>query len=73
MEKKSLSLKPIQKCYFPKMLFCPRSVSNRFGATESRKVFFKGNVYDFLLDYNAINKSGILNIHSCLMVKSNIK
>ena len=31
------------------------------------------NVYHFLVDYNAINKSEILNIHIYLMVKNNIK
>ena len=32
----------------------------------------KGNVYDFSVDYNAIDKSDILNIHKYLMVKNNI-
>ena len=42
------------------MLFDPRGVS------------LKGNVYDFSVDYNVINKSDILSIHKCLMVKNNI-
>ena len=46
MEKKSLSLKPTIK----------------FGATEFREVSLKGNVYDFSVDYNATDKSDILNI-----------
>ena len=53
--------------------FCLGSISNGFGATESREVSLKGNVYDFSVDYNAIDKSDILNIHKYLMVKNNIK
>ena len=33
----------------------------------------KGNVYDFSVDYNVIDKSDILNIHKYLMVKNNTK
>ena len=33
----------------------------------------KENVYDFSVHYNAIDKSVILNIHKCLMVKIYIK
>ena len=33
----------------------------------------KGNIYDFPADYNAVNKSNILNIHKYLMVKNNIQ
>ena len=32
-----------------------------------------GNVNDFLVDYNSIDKSNILNIHKYLMIKSNKK
>ena len=32
-----------------------------------------GNVYDFSLDFNTINKSDILNIRKYLMVKNNLK
>ena len=31
---------------------------------------FKGNKYDFSVDYNAIDKSDRLNIHKHLMVKN---
>ena len=34
---------------------------------------FKGNKYDFSVDYNAIDKSDRLNIHKHLMVKNNKK
>ena len=57
------------------------SVSNGLGALESREVSLNGNEYDFLVDYNSIDKSDILNIdnsdilniHKYLMVKNNIK
>ena len=49
--------------------FCLGSISNGFGATESRK----GKVYDFSVDHNDISKSYILNIHKYLMVTNNIK
>ena len=53
--------------------FCLRSISNGFCATESREVSLNGNVYDFSVDYNSIDKSDILNIHEYLMAKNNIK
>ena len=31
------------------------------------------NMYDFLVDYNSIDKSDILNIHKYLRTKNNIK
>ena len=46
---------------------------NGFNATESREVFFNGNVYDLSVDYNSVDKSDILNIHKYLMTKNNIK
>ena len=53
--------------------FCLGSISNRFAATDSRKVFSKRNLYDFSANYNAIDNSDKLNIHYHLMVKNNIK
>ena len=40
---------------------------------KSREVSLNGNVYDFLVDYNSIDKSVILNIQKYLMTKNNIK
>ena len=37
-----------------------------------KEVSFKGNVYEFPVDYDNIDKSYILNIHEYLMVKNNI-
>ena len=42
------------------------SISNGFGATESREVSLEGNMYDFSVDYNANNKSDILKIPSII-------
>ena len=53
--------------------FCLWNISNGFSATESREVSLNGNVYDFSVDYNSIDKSDILNIHKYLMTKNNIK
>ena len=44
--------------------FCLGSLSNGFGATESREISSKRYVYGFLADYNAIDKSDILNIYN---------
>ena len=53
--------------------FCLTSISNGFNATEFREVSLNENVYDFSVDYNSIDKSGILNIHKYLKTKNNIK
>ena len=39
----------------------------------SREVPLKGNVYDLTVDYNAIDKPGLLSIYKYLMVKNSIK
>ena len=36
---------------------CLGSISNRFWAIDSREVSLKGNVYDFSVDFDAIDKS----------------
>ena len=53
--------------------FCLGSISNGFSATESSKVSLNENVYDFLVDCNSIDKSYILSIYKCLMIKNNTK
>ena len=53
--------------------FCLGSISNGFTITESGEVSLNGNVYDFSVDYNSIDKSGILNIHKYLMTNNNKK
>ena len=46
------------------------NILNSFGDIDSKR---KGNAHDFSFDYNAIDKSNILNIHNFLKVKSYIK
>ena len=53
--------------------FCLTSISDGFDAAESREVSLNGNVCDFSVDQNSIDKSDILNIHKYLMSKNNIK
>ena len=52
--------------------FCLGSIFSRFSALESREVYLNGNVYDFSVDYNSVDKYDILNIHKYLMIKNNI-
>ena len=53
--------------------FCLGSISNEFSAIESREVALNGNVYDFSVDYNSIDKFDMLNIHKYLAIENNIK
>ena len=48
-------------------------MSDGFSSIESREVSLNGNVYDFSVDYNSIDKSDILNIPKYLMAKNKIK
>ena len=48
-------------------------MSNKFNYVDEEEVSLKANVYDFLIDYNAITKSVILDIHKYLLVKNNLK
>ena len=52
--------------------FCIGSISNGFRATDSTEIPLNGNVYDFSVDYNSIDKCDILNIHRYLIMKINI-
>ena len=52
--------------------FCLGSISGEFSAT-ARKVSLNGNVYDFSVNYNSIDKSDIFNIYKHLMTENNIK
>ena len=45
--------------------FCLGSISNEFDSNDWKEVSFKGNVYDFSVEYNAVDKSNILNLHKC--------
>ena len=53
--------------------FCFGIVFNGFRNSESREESLNGNVYDFSVDCNSIDKSIILNIHKWLMNKNDTK
>ena len=73
MGNKSFKFKSdIKNVNFPTQL-CLRSISNGLSAIESIDVSLNGNVYDFLLDYNSIDKSDTLDIHKYLRNNNNIK
>ena len=50
--------------------FCLGSISNDHESTE---VSLNGNVYDFSVDHNSVDKYNMLNIHKYLMTKNNTK
>ena len=51
--------------------FCLESISNGFSATESKEVSLNGNVYDFSVDYNSIDKYDIFKIDKYFMNNNN--
>ena len=51
---------------------CLRNTSNKFDRTVV-EVSLQENVYDFSVDYDAIDKSDTLHIFRYLIVKNNIK
>ena len=71
--KKIYKFKPSHKnVSFPSQFFLG-SISDKFDCVNSEEVSFKGNVYDFSVDYGSIEKSEVLNIHKYLMSKNNMK
>ena len=52
--------------------FCPGSISSKLDYVDSGEVSLKENVYDFLVDYLAVDKYNILNIHQYLKIKNSI-
>ena len=58
-------------------LFVNRNQIYKFKAdnknVNTEEVSLKENAYDLWVDYDAIHKSDILNIHMYLMIKNNIK
>ena len=53
--------------------FCLGGKSSGFSVTEFREISLNGNVDDFTVDYNSIDKFDKLNIHKYLMIKKNKK
>ena len=54
--------------------YCLGSISNKFESeeVESEDVSFIGNLYDFSVDYDVIDKCNISNIHKYLMIENSI-
>ena len=48
------------------------ALSNKFDYVDSEEVSLKRNLHDFSVDYDAIDKSNILNIHKYLMNKNHL-
>ena len=71
--KEIYKFKPSHKNVSFQFQFCLGSISDKFGYVNSEEVSFKGNVYDFSVDYGSIGKSDKLVIHKYLMSKNNIK
>ena len=57
VKNKSISLKLIIKIMT--FEFCLGSISNGFGTVDFREVSLKGNMYNFSVDYNSVDKSDI--------------
>ena len=51
---------------------CLGNISKDWTNDNMKKTGFNGYIYDFSTDYNAINKSDILDIHKYLMKKNNM-
>ena len=51
---------------------CLGNVSKYFSASNVKKSGFNGYIYDFSVDYDAINVDDILDIHKYLMKKNEI-
>ena len=51
---------------------CLGNISKDWTNDNMKETGFNGYIYDFSTDYNAINKSDLLDIHKYLMEKSNI-
>ena len=51
---------------------CLGNVSKDFSASNMKKTRFNGQIYDFSVDYDAINVDDILDIHKYLMKKNEI-
>ena len=52
--------------------FWLESMTDRFSATDSKEESLNGDVHDFSVDYDSVDKSDILNIHKYLMAKNDI-
>ena len=53
--------------------FVQKAYLIKFDYVEAEEVSLKGNVYNFSVNYDDIDKSEILNFHKYLMFKNNVK
>ena len=51
---------------------CLGNVSKDFWASKTKKTGLNGQIYDFSVDYDAINVDDLLEIHKYLMKKNEI-
>ena len=73
MENNVLSSKLTMKILTLKLNFVSKAYPMDLVLTESGEVSLNENVYNFLVDYNSINKFYILAIQKYLMIKNSIK
>ena len=73
MEKKYLSLNPKIKILTFQHNFVWEVLLMYLVLLTLEKYLVNGNMYDFSVDYNSIDKSDILNTHKYLMTKNNVK
>ena len=73
MENKFLNLNLTIKMLTFQLNFVSKVYLMDICATEFREVSLNGNLYDFSVYYNSIDKTDILNIHKYLMTKNKIK
>ena len=57
---------------FPSGSCAKYALSNKFDYVDSEEVSLKRNLRDFSVDYDAIDKSNILNIHKYLINKNHL-
>ena len=53
--------------------FCLGNISGNFPANNMEKTRLNECVYDFSVDYRALDTSNIINSHKCFMKKYDIK
>ena len=51
---------------------CLGNVSKDFSASNLKKTWFNGYIYDFSVDYDSVTVDDILDIHKHLMKKNDI-
>ena len=51
-------------------MVCLGNISKDFSASNMKKIGLHGTVYDFSVSYSAISVDNMLNIHTCLIKKT---